>query len=233
MCQTRGILPSTCSATYISHDSDQLELHKLISGQLTHVPPCTLSLPNLLKFYQNERKIVGSISLNHFLEKVIILLCDSSLVVNKFWQTNNIMHFICLFMLLLWHLMSSFVLTEMLEWAHSFTFPRPSLPVHPLLTSLICLPSLLSFSAGDNNQIVTIVPSTTNPGEVSYVLIVEQSGDTDKDDTVYDFNEPDEGLSYVSGGPKQCSTKAALKLGIGEVISLWFKEMSLVFISSM
>lgn len=42
------------------------------------------------------------------------------------------------------------------------------------------------------------MPSTTNPGEVSYVLIVEQSGDTDKDDTVYDFNEADEGLSYVS-----------------------------------
>lgn len=46
------------------------------------------------------------------------------------------------------------------------------------------------------------MPSTTNPGEVSYVLIVEQSGDTDKDDTVYDFNEADEGLSYVSGGDR-------------------------------
>lgn len=42
------------------------------------------------------------------------------------------------------------------------------------------------------------MPSSTNPGEVSYVLIVEQSSDADKDDTVYDFNEPDEGLSYVS-----------------------------------
>lgn len=58
------------------------------------------------------------------------------------------------------------------------------------------------FPAGENNQIVTIVPSTTNPGEVSYVLIVEQSGDNDKDDTVYDFNEADEGLSYVSNGAK-------------------------------
>lgn len=46
------------------------------------------------------------------------------------------------------------------------------------------------------------MPSTTNPGEVSYVLIVEQSGDTDKDDTVYDFNEADEGLSYVSGADR-------------------------------
>lgn len=61
------------------------------------------------------------------------------------------------------------------------------------LTTLSCS----SFS-GDNNQIVTIVPSHTNPGEVSYVLIVEQSSDADKDDTVYDFNEADEGLSYVS-----------------------------------
>ncbi|XP_045104046.1 transcriptional repressor CTCF-like [Portunus trituberculatus] len=55
------------------------------------------------------------------------------------------------------------------------------------------------LNTGDNNQIVTLVPSATNPGEVSYVLIVEQSGDTDKDDTVYDFNEADEGLSYESG----------------------------------
>lgn len=54
------------------------------------------------------------------------------------------------------------------------------------------------YFTGDNNQIVTIVPSSTNPGEVSYVLIVEQSGENDKDDTVYDFNEADEGLSYVS-----------------------------------
>lgn len=51
---------------------------------------------------------------------------------------------------------------------------------------------------GENNQIVTIVPSLTNPREVSYVLIVEQSGDADKDDTVYDFNEGDEGLTYIS-----------------------------------
>ena len=58
---------------------------------------------------------------------------------------------------------------------------------------------LIYFSfPGDNNQIVTIVPSSTNPGEVSYVLIVEQSGESDKDETVYDFNEADEGLSYVS-----------------------------------
>ncbi|XP_076056495.1 uncharacterized protein LOC143034394 [Oratosquilla oratoria] len=55
------------------------------------------------------------------------------------------------------------------------------------------------LNTGDNNQVVTIVPSSTNPGEVSYVLIVEQPGDNDKDDTVYDFNEADEGLSYESG----------------------------------
>ncbi|CAL4127788.1 unnamed protein product [Meganyctiphanes norvegica] len=55
------------------------------------------------------------------------------------------------------------------------------------------------LNTGDNNQIVTIVPSSTNSGEVSYVLIVEQSGENDKDDTVYDFNEADEGLPYESG----------------------------------
>ncbi|XP_066965286.1 transcriptional repressor CTCF-like isoform X1 [Macrobrachium rosenbergii] len=55
------------------------------------------------------------------------------------------------------------------------------------------------LNQGDNNQIVTIVPSSTNPGEVSYVLIVEQSGESDKDETVYDFNEADDGLSYESG----------------------------------
>ena len=45
---------------------------------------------------------------------------------------------------------------------------------------------------GDQNQIVTIVPSSTNPSEVSYVLIVEQPTEGDKNDAVYDFNETDE-----------------------------------------
>ena len=33
------------------------------------------------------------------------------------------------------------------------------------------------LNTGTNNQIVTIVPSSTNPGEMSYVLIVEQAGE--------------------------------------------------------
>lgn len=53
------------------------------------------------------------------------------------------------------------------------------------------------LNAGNSYQTVTIVPSDTNPGEVSYVLIVSQSEDG-KDDcqkdvnldmSVYDFNE--------------------------------------------
>lgn len=54
---------------------------------------------------------------------------------------------------------------------------------------------------GDAFQTVTIVPSETNPGEVSYVLIVQQRDDDkhdDKDDdedqdlTVYDFDDGEE-----------------------------------------
>lgn len=49
---------------------------------------------------------------------------------------------------------------------------------------------------------MTIVPSDTNPGEVSYVLIVQQDDnkddedggeDMDQDMTVYDFDENEEG----------------------------------------
>ena len=82
-------------------------------------------------------------------------------------------------------------------------FPLPSLLLSCFPPSFLpSLPPSHNFfpPTGDNNQIVTLVPSSTNPGEVSYVLIVEQSTDTDKDDTVYDFNEADEGLSYVSVG---------------------------------
>ena len=54
------------------------------------------------------------------------------------------------------------------------------------------------LNAGDAYQTVTIVPSDTNPGEVSYVLIVQQPGDKDdkgddQDLTVYDFDEGEEG----------------------------------------
>ncbi|UYV80492.1 CTCF, partial [Cordylochernes scorpioides] len=47
--------------------------------------------------------------------------------------------------------------------------------------------------SGTNYQTVTIVPSDTNPGEVSYVLIVSQTDEVkdekDVDMSVYDFNE--------------------------------------------
>ena len=45
------------------------------------------------------------------------------------------------------------------------------------------------LNAGNNNQIVTIVPSSSNPHEMSYVLIVEQPQDQAKDEAIYDFNE--------------------------------------------
>ncbi|KAF2357600.1 Zinc finger C2H2-type [Trinorchestia longiramus] len=58
------------------------------------------------------------------------------------------------------------------------------------------------LNTGSSNQIVTIVPSTTNPGEMSYVLIVEQGsgdGSTDKDHTVYDFTEGEDALAFSDG----------------------------------
>lgn len=60
------------------------------------------------------------------------------------------------------------------------------------------------LNAGDAYQTVTIVPSDTNPGEVSYVLIVQQPDDKDdkgddQDLTVYDFDEGEEGgIALVS-----------------------------------
>lgn len=55
------------------------------------------------------------------------------------------------------------------------------------------------LAGGDAYQTVTIVPSETNPGEVSYVLIVQQPDEEkDKEDgedhdlTVYDFDEAEE-----------------------------------------
>lgn len=52
------------------------------------------------------------------------------------------------------------------------------------------------MNPGDPYQTVTIVPSQTNPGEVSYVLIVQQPDGKDKQDdqdlTVYDFDDHEE-----------------------------------------
>lgn len=61
------------------------------------------------------------------------------------------------------------------------------------------------LSGGDTYQTVTIVPSETNPGEVSYVLIVQQPGEEkdkvdgeDQDLTVYDFDDGEE-TGAISG----------------------------------
>lgn len=52
------------------------------------------------------------------------------------------------------------------------------------------------LGGGDSYQTVTIVPSETSSGEVSYVLIVQQPEDKDKEDdqdlTVYDFDDQEE-----------------------------------------
>lgn len=45
------------------------------------------------------------------------------------------------------------------------------------------------LNSGSSYQTVTIVPSDSNPEEVSYVLIVSQPDDKDKDLSVYDFND--------------------------------------------
>ncbi|XP_059477046.1 transcriptional repressor CTCFL-like [Neocloeon triangulifer] len=62
------------------------------------------------------------------------------------------------------------------------------------------------LNAGDGYQTVTIVPSETGSGEVSYVLIVQQPEDgKDKDSedadlsNVYDFDEGEEGAPAESG----------------------------------
>jgi hypothetical protein len=68
------------------------------------------------------------------------------------------------------------------------------------------------LNAGDAYQTVTIVPSDTNPGEVSYVLIVQQPDDKDdkgddQDLTVYDFDEGEEGgIALVSIATRVYST---------------------------
>lgn len=57
-------------------------------------------------------------------------------------------------------------------------------------------PGQMVLGGGDNYQTVTIVPSETSSGEVSYVLIVQQPEGKDKDGdealTVYDFDDQEE-----------------------------------------
>lgn len=59
------------------------------------------------------------------------------------------------------------------------------------------------IGSSDAYQTVTIVPSDTNSGEVSYVLIVQQpddkneKGGEDQDLTVYDFDDAEEGSMAV------------------------------------
>ncbi|XP_067003344.1 transcriptional repressor CTCF isoform X1 [Anabrus simplex] len=68
------------------------------------------------------------------------------------------------------------------------------------------------LNASDAYQTVTIVPSDTNPGEVSYVLIVQQPDDKDdkgedQDLTVYDFDEGEEGGITMESGDEDDKTK--------------------------
>lgn len=74
------------------------------------------------------------------------------------------------------------------------------------------------LNPGDSYQTVTIVPSDTNPGEVSYVLIVQQPEDEkdeeededkneDQDLTVYDFDEGEEGGPSMESGDEDDKTK--------------------------
>uniref|UniRef100_A0A0A9WVG1 Transcriptional repressor CTCF n=3 Tax=Lygus hesperus TaxID=30085 RepID=A0A0A9WVG1_LYGHE len=64
------------------------------------------------------------------------------------------------------------------------------------------------LGSGDSYQTVTIVPSETPNGEVSYVLIVQQNKDSkdmkedDQDLTVYDFDDQEE-PSAISGGESE------------------------------
>ncbi|GLG92522.1 hypothetical protein R5R35_000719 [Gryllus longicercus] len=68
------------------------------------------------------------------------------------------------------------------------------------------------LNASDAYQAVTIVPSDTNPGEVSYVLIVQPTDDKDEkgedqDLTVYDFDEGEEGGIAMESGDEDDKTK--------------------------
>nr|CAD7575049.1 unnamed protein product [Timema californicum] len=68
------------------------------------------------------------------------------------------------------------------------------------------------LNAGDAYQAVTIVPSDSGAGEVSYVLIVQQPDDKDdkEDDndlTVYDFDDTEEGGIQLESGDEDDKTK--------------------------
>nr|CAD7440655.1 unnamed protein product [Timema bartmani] len=68
------------------------------------------------------------------------------------------------------------------------------------------------LNAGDAYQAVTIVPSDSGAGEVSYVLIVQQPDDKDdkEDDndlTVYDFDDAEEGGIQLESGDEDDKTK--------------------------
>ena len=82
------------------------------------------------------------------------------------------------------------------------------------------------INSGDAYQTVTIVPSDTNPGEVSYVLIVQQPDSEDKDNrptersgtegeegegeqdlTVYDFEDNEDNEAPVESEVEDDKTK--------------------------
>ena len=66
------------------------------------------------------------------------------------------------------------------------------------------------LNTGNAYQTVTIVPSSTENGEISYVLIVQQPEDAadpnaDGDLSVYEFNEGEEGIRIVSNDLNTCT----------------------------
>lgn len=79
------------------------------------------------------------------------------------------------------------------------------------------------MNSNDAYQTVTIVPSDTNPGEVSYVLIVQQpeneekpkrdneageeEGDGEQDLTVYDFEDNEDNDPTVESETEDDKTK--------------------------
>lgn len=72
------------------------------------------------------------------------------------------------------------------------------------------------INSGDAYQTVTIVPTDNNPGEVSYVLIVQQDegkddeegGDElDQDMTVYDFDENEEAGGLIDSEAEDDKSK--------------------------
>ncbi|XP_046997162.1 transcriptional repressor CTCFL isoform X2 [Schistocerca americana] len=101
------------------------------------------------------------------------------------------------------------------------TMPQESTHVEETITGLESSQEAVTANGADTSMIlnttdtyqtVTIVPSDTNPGEVSYVLIVQQPDEKDdktddQDLTVYDFDEGEEGGIAMESGDEDDKTK--------------------------